>query len=171
MTQQRAFIGLGSNLDHPQQQIESALRALGALPQTTLLAVSPLYQSLPWGDPCQDDFVNAVAMVDTELEALSLLTFLLDIERQQGRDRNSARRHGPRTLDLDLLLYGTQIHQQPQLQVPHPRMHERAFVLLPLADLAPGAVIPPHGSVSSLIQPEFASLCWRLPAASVVRRE
>lgn len=158
----RAFIGLGSNLNDPQRQIETAVRALGELPRSTLLAVSPLYQSLPWGDPNQDDFINAVAMLDTELAALPLLASLLEIERQQGRDRSAARRNGPRTLDLDLLLYGDQTFDQPQLQLPHPRMHERAFVLLPLADVAPDLLIPGVGVVRSLLKPQFASLCWRL---------
>ena len=101
-------------------------------------------------------------MIDTELSALPLLASLLEIERQQGRDRSAARRNGPRTLDLDLLLYGDQTFDLPQLQLPHPRMHERAFVLLPLADVAPDLLIPGVGVVRSLLKPQFASLCWRL---------
>jgi len=164
----RAYIGLGSNLDHPAQQIGRAVAALRKLPDSQMVALSPLYQSRPWGDPDQGDFVNAVAAIDTSLSPQRLLAGLLAIEQQQGRDRSSSRRNGPRTLDLDLLCYGTQVIDEPSLQLPHPRMAQRAFVLLPLSDLAPDLLIPGHGSVSSLLRPEFASLCWRLPPSGAI---
>jgi|JI10StandDraft_1071094.scaffolds.fasta_scaffold739049_2 2-amino-4-hydroxy-6-hydroxymethyldihydropteridine diphosphokinase len=164
----RAYIGLGSNLDQPEQQIERAVAALRELASTRLIELSPLYQSKPWGDPDQGDFTNAVAMVDTGLSPQALLESLLAIEQQQGRDRRSARRNGPRTLDLDLLCYGDWVIDQPGLQLPHPRMAERAFVLVPLSDLAPDLLIPGQGVVSSLLRPEFASLCWRLPLPGAI---
>lgn len=160
----RAYIGLGSNLDLPQQQIERAATRLRELQDTRWVALSPLYQSRPWGDPDQADFVNAVAAIDTALSPQALLAALLAIELEQGRDRSSGRRNGPRTLDLDLLCHGSLVLDEPGLQLPHPRIQDRAFVLLPLSDLAPELLIPGQGRVSSLLRPEFASLCWRLPA-------
>jgi 2-amino-4-hydroxy-6-hydroxymethyldihydropteridine diphosphokinase len=158
----RAYVGLGSNLGEPERQIERAIVALAALPDVRLKARSERYRSLPWGDPDQDHYINAVAAIDTTLTPQRLLAQLLEIERRQGRDRSSGRRNGPRTLDLDLLLHGEAVIDQPGLQIPHPRLHQRAFVLLPLADIAPDLVIPGHGPVRSLLKPEFASLCWRL---------
>lgn len=158
----RAFVGLGSNLGDPERQIERAIGALRALPESHLQAQSALYRSLPWGDPDQDDYVNAVAAIDTTLTPQQLLAHLLSIELQQGRDRSSGRRNGPRTLDLDLLLHGDSMIDEPGLQLPHPRLHERAFVLLPLAEIAPDLLIPGLGAVKTLLNPEFASLCWRL---------
>lgn len=164
----RAFIGLGSNLDRPAWQIEQAVSGLRELAHTRLMALSPLYQSKPWGDTDQADFVNAVAALDTGLSARALLAGLLAIEQRQGRDRSSGRRNGPRTLDLDLLCYGSMVLDEPGLQLPHPRIFERAFVLLPLSDLAPDLLIPGQGVVSSLLRPEFASLCWRLPDSGAI---
>ena len=164
----RAYIGLGSNLDQPAQQIERAVVGLRELPHTQVVAVSPFYQSKPWGDPDQGDFTNAVAAIDTSLSARALLAELLAIEQKQGRDRSSGRRNGPRTLDLDLLCYGSMVLDEPGLQLPHPRIFERAFVLLPLSDLAPDLLIPGQGVVSSLLRPEFASLCWRLPNSGAI---
>ncbi len=162
----RAYVGLGSNLGGPEQQIERAMMALAALPDSRLQARSACYRSLPWGDPDQDDFINAVAAIDTALTPQRLLEQLLDIERRHGRDRSSGRRNGPRTLDLDLLLHGDAGIDEPGLQLPHPRLHQRAFVLLPLVEIAPDLVIPGHGAVKTLLKPEFASLCWRLPGAA-----
>lgn len=158
----RAHIGIGSNLGDPQQQVERAIGALRALPESRLQAQSARYRSLPWGDPDQDDYINAVVAIDTTLTPQQLLAELLAIELAQGRDRSSGRRNGPRTLDLDLLLHGDARIDEPGLQLPHPRLHERAFVLLPLAEIAPDLIIPGHGSVKTLLKPEFASLCWRL---------
>jgi 2-amino-4-hydroxy-6-hydroxymethyldihydropteridine diphosphokinase len=162
----RAYVGLGSNLGDPQQQVARAFGALAVLPDSRLYARSACYRSLPWGDPDQGDFINAVAVIDTMLTPRQLLAQLLDIERRHGRDRSSGRRNGPRTLDLDLLLHGDTQIDEPGLQLPHPRLHERAFVLLPLAEIAPDLVIPGQGAVNTLLKPEFASLCWRLPEAA-----
>ena len=160
----RAYIGLGSNLDEPVAQLASARRQLAFLQHTHLVCASRDYSSLPWGDPDQPDFVNAVVALDTALSPDALLAELLAIEVRQGRGRNAVRRNGPRTLDLDLLLYGTQILKLAHLQIPHPGICERAFVLLPLAEIAPELVIPGVGPIESLLKPDFASLCW--PRAS-----
>jgi 2-amino-4-hydroxy-6-hydroxymethyldihydropteridine diphosphokinase len=167
---ERAFVGLGSNLGEPAEQLASAVRALAALPRSTLVAVSPGYESLPWGDPDQANFLNAVAAIDTALTPQQLLAELLRIEREHGRDRSSGRRNGPRTLDLDLLLHGSRVIDEPGLQLPHPRLAERAFALLPLNDLAPNLAIPGAGALKSLLRPEFASLCWRAYGAATPPR-
>lgn len=167
---ERAFVGLGSNLGEPAAQLASAVRALAGLPRSTLVAVSPGYESLPWGDSDQANFLNAVAVVDTALAPQQLLAELLRIEREHGRDRSSGRRNGPRTLDLDLLLHGSRVIDEPGLQLPHPRLAERAFVLLPLNDLAPDLAIPGAGALKSLLRPEFASLCWRAEGADTPPR-
>ncbi len=158
----RAYIGLGSNLGEPLLQIAAARRQLEMLPKTQLVAFSRCYQSLPWGDPDQPDFINAVAGVDTALNPHALLAELLAIEVRQGRERSAARRNGPRTLDLDLLLYADLELTSPGLVLPHPRIAERAFVLLPLAEIAPELAIPGIGSISALQRTDFASLCWPL---------
>ena len=143
----RAAVGLGSNLDHPRRQLARAVRALARLPRTRVLAVSPNYVSAPVGTSGpQPDYVNAVALLDTELSARALLRRLLAIERRQRRRRDPrGPAKAPRTLDLDLLLFGRRRVRVPGLVVPHPRMHERAFVLRPLADVAPAATIPGRG--------------------------
>lgn len=161
----RAYVGLGSNLDQPQAQICRALLALCALPDVRVVAASPLYGSAPWGDPDQPDYVNAVVAIDTELEPPDLLACLLTIERAQGRTRTLERRNGPRTLDLDLLICTDRVLHSEALTLPHPRLHQRPFVLLPLLDLAPDLELPGHGLLRSLLTPEFASLCWRLADA------
>jgi 2-amino-4-hydroxy-6-hydroxymethyldihydropteridine diphosphokinase len=124
----RAYIGLGSNLDNPRQQIQRAIKALGRIPESRLTATSCLYRSKPMGPVDQPDYVNAVAMLDTCLEPLTLLDALQAIEQQQGRARNGER-WGPRTLDLDLLLYGAEKIELPRLQVPHPGITQRSFEL------------------------------------------
>jgi len=143
----RAAVGLGSNLDHPRRQLARAVRALARLPRTRVLAVSPNYVSAPVGTSGpQPDYVNAVALLDTALSARALLRRLLAIERRQRRHRDPrGPAKAPRTLDLDLLLFGRRRVRVPGLVVPHPRMHERAFVLRPLADVAPAATIPGRG--------------------------
>jgi 2-amino-4-hydroxy-6-hydroxymethyldihydropteridine diphosphokinase len=146
-----AFIGLGSNLDDPVAQIERALVAIAALPDTALLARSCLYVSWPMGPADQPDYVNAVAQVETRLSPQDLLSALLAIERRQGRERSPAQRNGPRTLDLDLLLHGDAVHSDPHLTLPHPGAHERDFVLVPLAEIAPDLVIPGRGAVRDLL--------------------
>lgn len=151
MTQmQHVFIGLGSNLQQPVQQLRNALDLLAQQQGIRLGQVSSFYSSAPVGDEYQGqpDYVNAVAELHTTLEPAVLLDLLLDIERHCGRCRREA--YAARTLDLDLLLFGQQHIDQPGLQVPHPRMHERAFVLEPLFEIAPQAHIPGHGAVAEL---------------------
>lgn len=137
----RAYIGLGSNLDDPAKQLQHAIEALRCIPESRLTAVSRFYRSKPMGPADQPDYLNAVAMFDTCLEPLTLLEALQAIEQQQGRVR-SGERWGPRTLDLDLLLYGAEVINQPRLQVPHPGLTLRNFVLQPLFDLAPELTFP-----------------------------
>jgi 2-amino-4-hydroxy-6-hydroxymethyldihydropteridine diphosphokinase len=143
----RVFIGLGSNLAHPRRQLANALARLERVSGVRLLAVSPNYVTEPIGGTApQPDFVNAVALIDTTLAPRALLARLQRIERLQRRRRDaSTPRNAARTLDLDLLLYGARRLRSPRLTVPHPRMHERAFVLKPLTDLAPAATIPGRG--------------------------
>lgn len=138
-----ATIGLGANLNDPAAQVEYALAELDRLPGTRLLARSSLYASAPVGHVDQPDFINAVAQVETDLAPRVLLAALLDIEHRHGRERSF--RNAPRTLDLDLLLYGSAHFHEDGLTLPHPRMQERGFVLLPLLEIAPDAVIPGHG--------------------------
>lgn len=142
-----ACIGLGANLGDAAGTLRAAFAAIGQLPGTALVAASPLYVTAAWGVEAQPDFINAAARVDTTLAAPALLDALLEIERQFGRDRSREQRWGPRTLDLDLLLYGEDVIELPGLQVPHPRLHERAFALVPLADIAPELRIAGHGTV------------------------
>jgi len=145
----RAFVALGSNLADPVSQLAIAFDELGRLPGTRLVARSSLWRSAPVGYIDQPDFVNAVAAVDTTLEAEALLGHLLDIERRHGRVREF--QNAPRTLDLDIALYGDERIDTPTLTVPHPRMQERAFVLLPLNELAPDLVIPGQGALRDLL--------------------
>jgi 2-amino-4-hydroxy-6-hydroxymethyldihydropteridine diphosphokinase len=130
-----AFVGIGSNLDDPRAQVLRALEELEALPHTRLVKKSSLYRSAPVGYAAQPDFVNAVAQLETGLPAERLLAELQAIELRHGRSRSFA--NAPRTLDLDLLLYGAAQLKTATLQVPHPRMRERAFVLKPLLEIAP----------------------------------
>ena len=144
-----AYIGLGANLDDPAAQVEFAFSELARLTHTALAARSSLYVSAPVGYDRQPDFINAVAKLETRLSPRALLTALLDIEHRHGRERTF--RNAPRTLDLDLLLYGDARFHEPGLALPHPRMHERAFVLEPLREIAPGLIIPGHGPLKSLL--------------------
>ena len=146
-----AYIGLGSNLSDPRAQVEAALLALARLPHTRLVARSRLYRTAPWGDVAQPDFVNAVAQLETALDAPALMQALLAIERAAGRVRG-VERYGPRVLDLDLLVYGDQRIEAAGLIVPHPRLAERAFVLVPLREIAPSLEIPGSGRVERLLQ-------------------
>ena len=145
----RAYIALGSNLGDPRQQVLDAMRALQALPDSQVLQRSRLYRTPPWGVVDQPDFVNAVVAIDTGLSPHALLDALHVIEHRAGRVR--VERNGPRTLDLDLLyMDGVQI-DDARLTVPHPRLAERAFVLLPLADVAPGLQLPTGATVAALL--------------------
>jgi len=143
-----AFVGLGANLGDGPATLALAFEALAGLPATTLLRRSPLYGSAPV-DAGGPDYVNAVAQIDTALDAPALLARLQAIELAHGRERPY--RNAPRTLDLDLLLYGDATIASPALTVPHPRLHERAFVLRPLADLAPSLVVPGRGALAGLL--------------------
>lgn len=136
-----AYIGLGSNLANPGQQLRDALRAIDALPHCEILATSSFYASKPMGPQEQPDYVNAVACVRTTLEPLALLDVLQHIEQNQGRVRDG-QRWGARTLDLDILLYGDQHIENARLTVPHYGMREREFVLYPLVEIAPALTLP-----------------------------
>lgn len=147
----RAYVGLGGNVGDVAAALQAAFDALDALPGTQLAARSRLYRTPAWGRTTQPDFINAVAAIDTALSPQALLDALLAIERAHGRDRDAEDgRWGPRRLDLDLLLHGDAVLDQPGLQLPHPRLHERAFVLVPLAEVAPALVVPGLGTVATL---------------------
>ncbi len=147
----RAYVGLGSNLGGPVARLRSAFAALAAVPATRLAARSGLYRNPALGGPPQPDYVNAVAALETTLSAPALLAELQRIEACHGRDRSGERRWGPRTLDLDLLLYGEErIALGERLIVPHPRLAERAFVLHPLLELAPALEVPGLGPLAAL---------------------
>ncbi len=146
-----AYVGLGSNLERPMSQLSSARSALAQLPQTSLLRHSSYYRSRPLGPEKQPDFINAVAALETSLAPVKLLDKLLEIETQQGRVR-SRTRWGPRTLDLDLLLYNTEELDEPRLVIPHPEMSRRNFVLAPLVEIAPQVLIPGYGLAHALLE-------------------
>ncbi len=144
-----AYIGIGSNLDDPERQVRIAFEMLNDLPGCRVARQSSLYRSAPFGPVDQPDFVNAVAELETAVPPDILLACLKETERVQGRTA-SGERWGPRVLDLDLLVYGDQTIDQPDLQVPHPGIRERNFVLLPLREIAPHLVIPGLGQVIDL---------------------
>lgn len=144
-----AFIALGSNLYNPQQQVLQAIQSIAAMPDVGLLRASSLYRTAPIGYDQQPDFINAVISVDTRLTAQALLQLLLAYEQQVGRERPFP--NAPRVLDLDLLLYGDLCMQTETLTLPHPRMHARAFVLCPLAEISPDLLIPGQGSVQDCL--------------------
>ncbi len=146
-----AWVGLGANLGRPERTLEQALAALDGLPDTRLLAVSPAYWTAPWGLADQPEFLNAVACLQTGQSPIGLLRALLAVESGLGRAR-SGPRWGPREIDLDLLLFDDRVLRSSELSVPHPRMHQRAFVLVPLADLAPDLEIPGRGRVAELLE-------------------
>lgn len=143
-----AYIGLGANLGDTQATLDAALADLAALPGSALIAASPRYRSAPV-DATGPDYTNAVAIVSTRLCAAALLAALQRIEAAHGRERPYP--NAPRRLDLDVLLYGEHLIETPHLIVPHPRLHERAFVLQPLADVAPDLVIPGRGPLGPLL--------------------
>lgn len=146
---QRCFIALGANLGDPVATVNAALVALRGLPQTQFIAASSLYRTAPVGLKHQPDFINAVVELSAVSSAPDLLQSLFAIEERFGRQRSV--RNAPRTLDLDLLLYGDAVSDDPQLTLPHPRLHERAFVLAPLAEIAPQLSIQGRGRVSDLL--------------------
>ncbi len=142
-----AYVALGANIGEPTATVLSAFAALAGLPESRVLGSSSLYRTTPVGLRNQPDFINAAAALETALSAEALLDALLDLEVRFGRHRRD--RNGPRTLDLDLLLYNDSEINLPRLTVPHPRLHLRAFVLQPLAEIAPGLAIPGRGSVAA----------------------
>lgn len=146
----RCYIGLGANLEQPVKQLQQAVLALRQLPDCSVVAVSAFYGSKPMGPQDQPDYVNAVAALDTELSATALLDALQYIELSQGRQRK-ADRWGPRTLDLDILLYGNEQINTERLTVPHYGMRQREFVLYPLFEIAPDLTLPDGTVVESLL--------------------
>jgi 2-amino-4-hydroxy-6-hydroxymethyldihydropteridine diphosphokinase len=161
LTLATAYVALGSNLQDPAAHVRTGIEELAMLPDTRLARVSSLYRSAPVGYLDQPDFTNAVAQIETALTPRTLLDHLLAIERRYGRVRDFP--NAPRTLDLDILLYDECIVQEPGLTIPHPRMHERAFVLFPLAEIAHDAVIPGRGRADELLA--------RIDAGGVVKLE
>ena len=145
-----AYVALGANLENPAMQIRRAMQELEQVTDTRVTAQSSLYRTVPVGFLDQPDFVNAVARVETRLSPRAMLEALLAIENLHGRRR--AQPNAPRTLDLDLLLYGSQVIDEPGLQVPHPRLHQRGFVLVPLAEIAADAMVPGRGRVGELLK-------------------
>ena len=147
----RAYVGLGSNLGDREASLRGAVDLLEANPEIQIVAVSRFRETDPEGLVDQPRFLNSAVAIDTELTAPELLDRLLAIERELGRERGVGARWGPRTIDLDLLLYGDKTVERPGLIVPHPRLHERRFVLEPLADLDPALVVPGRGPVATLL--------------------
>jgi 2-amino-4-hydroxy-6-hydroxymethyldihydropteridine diphosphokinase len=161
MSFHRAFIALGSNLENPMVQVTRAMDALGHLPHTSLSMRSSLYRTAPVGYLDQPDFINGVAEISTALSPTVLMTELLNLEKAFGRVREHL--NGPRIIDLDLLLYDGEVLHESHLTLPHPRMHERAFVLVPLAEIAPQIMIPAHGTAQECLS--------RCDAGDVIRVE
>ena len=146
-----AYVGIGSNLDDPEHQVRRAIEALASIPETRCVRASRLFRTPAWGRTDQPAFVNAAAELATTLSPRALLDALLAVERAQGRHRDGTR-WGPRTLDLDVLLYGDAVIDEPGLAIPHPHLGERAFVLRPLADLDPALHVPGRGRISELLR-------------------
>ena len=147
---ERAYVGIGANLGDREATIRRALELLADRPAIELLAVSQLRDTEPWGYTDQPPFLNGAAVVLTSLPARALLDVLIEIERELGRSRTGPR-YGPRTIDLDLLLYGDIKVDEPGLEVPHPRLHEREFALEPLLDLDPELAVPGRGRVADIL--------------------
>jgi len=143
----KAVVALGANLDDPRAAIELAIALLGEA--TELIATSSLYFTKPVGGPPQPDYVNAVCIIDSELPALELLHLLQGIEKSMGRVR--AERWGARVIDLDLISYGVILSEDEELTLPHPRAHERRFVLEPWAEIDPDAILPTHGPIGEIL--------------------
>lgn len=145
----RAVIGLGANLGDPAAQLRTAIAAIGRIADTRVLAVSSFYRTAPVGYLAQPEFVNAAVSLETTLAPRALLDALQAIEAAAGRERRF--KDAPRTLDLDILLYGDRVAEEPGLTIPHPRLHERAFALTPLVEIAPDAVVPGLGRAADLL--------------------
>jgi 2-amino-4-hydroxy-6-hydroxymethyldihydropteridine diphosphokinase len=145
----RAVLSVGSNLGDRLGTLQGCVQAIARLPDTDVLAVSPVYETVPVGGPAQPAYLNAVLVIRTGLPPGDLLQAAHGIEAAFGRVR--AERWGPRTLDIDIIDYAGQVSADPELTLPHPRAHERAFVLAPWQDLDPGAELPGHGTVTDLL--------------------
>lgn len=148
-----AYLGLGSNMGDKEQNIRDALNKLSANPRIKLLKLASLYETSPWGNTDQDWFLNTVVEIDTDLSPQELLKVMSQVEEELGRVREQ--RWGPRTLDLDILLYGEDKVNEPDLQIPHPRLTQRAFVLVPLAELNPNMTLPDGQSLKALVKKVF----------------
>ena len=149
---QRVVLAVGSNLGERLGTLQGCVQAIGGLPDTDVLAISPVYETAPVGGPAQPDYLNAVLIASTGLRPLDLLTAAQGIEAEFGRIRPpGAERFGPRTLDIDIISYGAEISGDPVLTLPHPRAHERAFVLAPWHDIDAGAALPGRGPVAVLL--------------------
>jgi len=146
----RVYVGLGGNLGDVEATLTEALMALDMIPQTTVRGHSRLYRTPAWGKTDQPSFLNAVAELQTRLSPRILLERFLAIEQRFGRTREDGKKWGPRALDLDMLVYAGEILDEPGLHLPHPHLHERAFVLVPLAEIAPDVQVPGHGRVARL---------------------
>ena len=147
----RAYVGLGANLGDREESIRRAVALVDELGGVSVVGVSSLRETEPWGPVEQPRYLNGAVAVETDLPPRELLDALLDVERRLGRARDDEVRWGPRTIDLDLLLYGDEVVDEPGLQVPHPRLHERRFALEPLAELDPTLEIPGRGPVQTLL--------------------
>jgi len=145
----RAVLSAGTNLGHRLGTLQACVQAIGRLPDTDVLAISPVYETAPVGGPPQPDYLNAVLLIRTGLPPRDLLDAIHGLEAGFGRVR--AERFGPRTLDIDIVCYAGQVSDDPELTLPHPRAHERAFVLAPWHDIDPGAELPGHGPVAGLL--------------------
>ena len=165
----KAYVGLGANLGDREGNLRAALELLSSEPGIAVVAVSSLRDTDPVGIRDQPDFLNAVAALETDLGPSELLARLLAVERALGRTRDGPR-FGPRTIDLDLLLYGDEEIGDRELVVPHPRLHERAFVLEPLAELEPGLVVPGRGPVSALLAGLQSPACRTSTSSTSTRR-
>lgn len=157
-----AYIGLGSNMDSPVEQLHSAILSLRELPATNLVRISSFYRTRPVGPEDQPDYINAVAMINTGLTAQALLEQMQIIEHSRGRIRNL--HWGPRTLDLDLLLFGETVINDKDLTVPHPEMHKRGFVLYPLHEISAEIIIPGYGRIENLLKNLNPADVQKLPA-------
>ena len=147
----RAYVGVGANLGDREETILAAIDLLAVQPGVDVVGVSALRETEPWGPVEQPPYLNGAVALETDLAPRDLLDVLLDVEQSFGRDRAMEVRWGPRTLDLDLLLHGDLVRDEPGLALPHPRLHERRFVLEPLADLDPALVVPGRGTVAELL--------------------
>jgi 2-amino-4-hydroxy-6-hydroxymethyldihydropteridine diphosphokinase len=159
----RAVLSVGSNLGDRLGTLQGCVHAIGGLPGTEVLAISPVYETAPVGGPAQPDYLNAVLTVRTALSPRALLAATQGIEADFGRVRSpGAERFGPRTLDIDIISYDGEVSDDPVLTLPHPRAHERAFVLAPWHDIDPGASLPGHGQVAALLATVLANTGGRV---------